>query len=241
MLLVICKSKRLATARADAYRRLGLIAYGASSSEAFREIDLSCHAVLVIHPEMLIEPHDYVRRLRLHSPAPIFALYNNNSNHPYSAVFDGIFELNDSLPQTVQIMRQWSKDRKLHFLGEYQKAGYDANIDEVAVAYFKKYFYLSKTQRRILCVLINAFPNYANTKTIIKYAYAPNKYPELFSIKTHIHNINKTFFERFGKYAIYSVVGRGYVLRSPETMRKYNLTPNALEIEQQDELSLIPY
>ena len=241
MILVICKSKRLATARADAYRRLGIISYGASSSEAFKETDLNCHAVLIIHPEMLIEPHDYVRRLKLCSPAPVFALYNNDSSQPYSAIFDGVFEMNDSLPYTVQVMAQWSKDRKLPYLGEYMKVGFDANIKEIAVAYFRKYFYLSKTERRILCVLINVYPKYASTKTIIKYAYAPNKYPELFSIKTHIHNINKTFFERFGKYAILSVIGRGYVLRSTEAMSKYNLSPNAKDLAQQDKHSDIPY
>ena len=241
MLLIICKSKRLATARADLYRRTGLLTYGASASEAFNELNLNCHAVLIISPELLIDPHDYVRRLKSYSPAPIFGLYSDDSLQPYSSIFDDTFKFGDSIFDTVTRMAALAKERGLSYIGEYANAGFDANIYEYTVSYFNKHMYLSKTQRRVLALLINIYPDFASTRTIVKYVYHPSRCPEPTAMRTHIHAINGIFLERLGHDAVLNIPGKGYVLRTPEAMRRYNLSPSARELEQQDKHSYIPF
>ena len=227
MILIVNRSKKYANSITEIFHYMGILSHTATPTEALTEVSTSYRAVLIVDPETLPDPCDFIRKLRSYSPTPIFSISTLGKKVAMASMFDGCFEHAISSARLASEIAQISKSLGLYSIGDYRLAGINATCDLEEVYFFETPIPLTKTEKMILRYLIRTYPLPQKSLSIAKYAFKPNRSPAPESIKTHICSINKKFKEMMDGRALISPYGRnGYVIYTPEIISKIKNNEN---------------
>ena len=226
MVLIVCSKRRIASIVSNMFHYMGILSRAVSPYEALSEVSLYYRAVLVIDPETLPDPVDFIKRVRTYvRTIPIFAIGDKLAEFPYLDAFNGKFRLSCLSSRLAWYVARYCKKNKLPCIGDYRAAGLNATCDLPSVTYFDIPVPFSKTEAMIIRLLIRVYPNPMTKKEILRYAFKQNKLPDPSSVRTHISAINKKFKEVTGRPLTAMIRGKGYTIMTPEITREYNLPP----------------
>lgn len=223
MVLIISASKKRAQVINDIFYYMGVLSCAVTPKEALSEISGLYRAVLLLEPTELPDPEEYVTKLRSYaSSVPIFAI-SEKATVPMG-IFDASF--NDSIYSSTLIEEivRYQNERGLPLTAHYRLAGIDASCNSERVSVFDTSLNFTKTETMILRYLIASYPAPQNAGRIVKYAYKPSKRPEISSIRTHISVMNRKFREITGRNLFVGLEKEGYVVSTPEILKKYMAT-----------------
>ena len=190
MILVIDKDKSGAETCAEIFNFMGILAYGASPSEAMSEMGIDYRAVLVSFPERIADCEDFVYRLRKYAKSvPIFALAAKGTAS--DEFFDAVFNFNTLSSTLIRDITEYCRLHELAPVGCYRMAGIEASADSGEVFFKDKIIPLTKTEKMILRYLIRTSPSPKSPKEILKHAFKPSRAPLVSSVRTHVHQINR--------------------------------------------------
>ena len=224
MVLIINRRKRDAAEVSEIFHYMGILSYGTTPPLALSEISSFYRAVIIMEPDTLPDPCDYVKKLRSYaSMVPIFALCNDVKSLKHPKMFDGVFKFAIYSSILASKIAEYSRSRKLSYIGDYRLAGINATCDLKFTTYFEKPIIFTKTEVMIARALIRAYPMPLNAAKLIKYAFRPSRSPELSSVRSYICALNKKFRDATGSNMITSIQGEGYVMITPEIVRDRNL------------------
>ena len=214
MILVISKSKAEAIGVSEMLHIMGILAYPETPMGALSEINLAYRGILVMSPDSLPDPSDYLKRLRTyHKTAPIFAISDSNNGY---GIIDKIFAKNTKASEIAKEIIAFQKANGLAPIGEYRFAGILAESYSPMVAYFDKRLPLTKTEAMIVRYLIRLYPAPQDAKAIISHAFKQSRAPMETSVRTFISLINKKFKSIAGRNLIIHYPAEGYVILTPE-------------------------
>ncbi len=224
MVLIINRRKKDANYVSEIFHYMGILSHGATPAEALSEISLLYRAVIVMEPDTLPDPCDFVSRLRSYAKeVPIFALSDRINDFPHKEIFDGIYKFSMYSSILAYKIAEYSKQNELPYIGDYRLAGINAMCDVEAVTYFDRHIPLTKTETMILRFLIRSYPLPMNSLSILKYSFRPSRSPECASVRTHICSINKKFRSITSRNIVTLVPDKGYIIITPEIMSDRNL------------------
>ncbi len=224
MVLIVNRRKRDANYVSEIFHFMGILSFAATPKEALSEISLMYRAVIVMEPDTLPDPKDFVKKLRSYAAeVPIFALSDRIGDFEHVEIFDEVFKFSTYSSILAYKMAEFSKSCGLSYIGDYRLAGISAMCDSKCTTYFDNPVPLTKTENMILRFLIRAYPTPMNSLKILKYAFKPSRAPECASIRTHICSINKKFKSVTGRSVITLVPNKGYIISTPEVMSDRNL------------------
>ena len=224
MLLIICKNKKTARDAQDTFRYMSILAYGTTPSEALSEVSELYRAALIISPELLADPRDFVRRLKSYkSDLPIFAVTDEEVDGELLSIFDAVFKKPTFSPALASKIIAFANEHNRAKIGDYRLAGLNASSDQLGVTYFDRKIKLTKTEAMILRYLIRSYPLPKKSADILKYTFKSSRAPELTSIRTHISLMNKKMEAVMEKRAIVTVAHEGYLISTPEHVAKGKL------------------
>ncbi len=218
MLLIIDKSKKKANSTAEIFRYMGVVARAETHENAFAEISLLYRAILLTSPELIPDLGDFIRKLREYaSSIPIFIV----SDKEYSGKFapDAIIDTKTTSAMLIKRIIEFCDTNGLVPPGEYKLAGLDASPSLGCVTYYSQPIPLTKTESMILRVLMRAYPIPLTPRSILKYAFAQSRLPDVTGIRTHVSAINRKFRDVEGRRLIISDDSRGYVILTPLLLR----------------------
>lgn len=215
MILIINKSKKDARGLSDMFYYMGILAFGATPTEALSEISTIYRAVIIMNPDSLPDKEDYINRLRSYADIPVFAITDTRDNHD-SILFDGIMKKGMYSAKIHKYISEYVTQHGAKLPGNYQLAGINASCDLSVPIYFFKALPFTKTETMILRTLIRTYPQPTSAKEILKYAFRSSKTPDISNIRTHISVMNKKFREATGKNIITFEFGAGYRVLTPE-------------------------
>ncbi len=216
MILLISRSRRLANQYSEIFHFMGMLNTVATPPEALKEISSLYRAALIIEPEALLFPADFVRRLCAHVSIPIFAISADGERDKYAYLFAACFRDTCYSGTVVAAIADYCKSNNCSHVGEYSLLGLNAAPDLPSPRYYGKALPLTKTESMILRYLIRTYPHPQKTAKILKYAYRPSRRPEPSSVRTHICLMNRKFRELTGRNLIGSVADRGYTVITDE-------------------------
>lgn len=221
MLLIISQSKKIARSVAETFHYMSILSYGATPHEALSEVSDLYRAVLILNPNSFPDIMDYVNRIRSYkSDLPIFAILEDEAPPHYPDIFDGCFRRPSFTPALAEKIINYANECNRASIGDYYLAGFDASSSTIGVYYFHTKVNLTKTEAMILRYLIRGYPIPQRAESILKYAFKPSRAPEAASIRTHLSLMNKKFEERIGRKMIALEPGRGYIILTPEYLKK---------------------
>lgn len=215
MILIINKSKKEARGLSDMFYYMGVLAYGATPSEALSEISPIYRTIIVMNPDNLPDKEDYVTRLRSYLNIPIFAITSGQDNNDV-ILFDGVIKKGTYAAYIYKSILDFSYKYGTKQPGNYQLSGINASSDIKTPLYFFKALPFTKTETMILRTLIRTYPQPTPAKQILKYAFRPSKVPDVSNIRTHISVMNKKFRDVTGRNIITFEIGEGYRVLTPE-------------------------
>jgi len=219
MLLIVSPTEKHGAAISEIFHFMGIVNRATPPAKAFSEVSGIYRAILIITPEKLADPYEFVRALRrLSLGSAVFALTESCS---YSDIFDATFKENIFSSTLYSKMNEFIRARGAVPLGEYRLSGIDASVELDGVYYFGEHIRLTKTEAMILRYLICTYPAHSDTRDILTHAFRQGRIPESSNVRTHISSINKKFRARFGKNVIASQDKAGYTILTPE--REANL------------------
>lgn len=217
MILVVNRSKKLSKSICEIFYYMGLLSYPATPTEAFSEISSLYRAVLMVDPDTLPAPDEFVCELRKYAEhIPIFSMSEKGAKDELAHLFDISFKTAISSAVFASKAAAYSRELGRSHIGEYRLAGFDATPDLPCITYFDRDFHLTKTEAMIFRYLIRSYPLPQTPKAIIKYAFRPSRHPEPSCIKTHISVINRKFEECESRKLITMLPSKGYVIYTPE-------------------------
>ncbi len=224
MVLIVHRKRLAARTVSDLFHYMNILSRPVIPSEALSEISLMYRAVVVLDPETLPEPREFVSRLKSYaSTVPVFAVSDNLADFKDLDAFDGHFKFSCMSVRLVYYMANYCKKNKLPCLGEYKGAGLNATCDLSSVTYFNDSLTLTKTEAMIIRLMIRAYPLPLKTTDVIKYAFKQSRLPEPSSVRTHVSSINRKFRALTGRRIIVMIPNEGYVLLTPEIIKLKNL------------------
>lgn len=217
MVLIIHSSKKEARAISDIFHYMGVLSYAATPTEALSEISAIYRAVLVVDPENLPDAKSFTEKLLTYNTRiPIFALTDSRG---LSGIFDGVFPSDIYSSRLVGEIVRYQKERGIPMTSRYRLAGIDASCEMARVTVFDEPIDFTKTETMILRYMIATYPTPKDADSILRYAFKPLRKPEVTSIRTHISVMNKKFRHKRGKNLFCSLVGKGYVVATPEILK----------------------
>lgn len=223
MILVINRRRKEANSVSEILYYMGILSRAIVPSEAANEISTSYRAVIIMDPQMLPDPKDYVERLRSYAKIPVFAVSDNISEFSQKEIFDGTFRFSIFSITLINGIISYCRSNELPIIGDYRVAGINANADHKSVKCFDDVLDLTKTETMILRFLIRSYPLPVDSRRILKYSFKITKLPEASSVRTHICMINKKFRKISGRKLITMIEGKGYVIETPEIRKTYSL------------------
>ena len=224
MVLIVNKKRMAAKTLSETFRYMGIVSLGVTPSEALSEISPLYRAVIVLNPEELGEPRDFVRRLKSYAKmVPVFAVGDNLEGFDAEDAFDGSFRYSCMSVRLVCYIADFCRKNNLPCIGEYKAAGINATCDIESVTYFGEPIRLTKTESMIIRLMIRTYPSPMPKESIMDYVFKATRLPDSASVRTHISGINRKFKATFGRNIITMITGRGYVLLTPEIIDEYNL------------------
>ncbi len=224
MVLIVNRRKKDATYVSEIFHYMGILSHAATPSEALSEISLLYRAVIVMEPDTLPDPCDFVSRLRSYAgDVPIFAISDTIAEFGHKEIFNGTFKFSMYSSILAYRIAEYCKEKGLPYIGDYRLAGISAMCDSKRVTYFDTEIPFTKTETMILRFLIRAYPLPVNSLKILKYSFRPSRSPECASIRTHICSINKKFRSKTSYNLITLVPDKGYIIATPEVLGDRNL------------------
>lgn len=214
MVLIINRNKRDAVIFSETFHFMGILSYSATPTEALSEISLLYRAAIIMEPDTLPDPRDFVARLRSYAAIPIFAISDGTIEN--AGIYDEVYNYRGYSSHFISRIAKKTKSMGLPYIGDYRLAGIDANCDRVGVCYFDKPIGLTKTESMILRFLIRSYPEPMDAAKILKYAFKSARRPEASGVRTHISMINRKFKAITDRNLITLVPGRGYAVLTPE-------------------------
>jgi hypothetical protein len=196
---------------------MGILSHPATPAEALSEGSSIYRAALVINPDELPDPRDFVKRMRSYkTDLPIFAFCPNEINPAYEEIFDGCFTRPSVTPNIAEKIVRYANENKHARIGDYRGAGFNASSNLPVAYYFLDRLELTKTEKMILRFLIRSYPLPRSAKDIIKYAFKAGRTPEPSSVRTHISAMNRKMKKVIGRKMIGFIDKRGYLIITPE-------------------------
>lgn len=225
MVMIVHRKRLAARTVSDLFYYMNILSRPLIPSEAFSEISLMYRAVIVLDPETLPEPREFVTRLKSYaSTVPVFAVGDNLAGFKELDAFDGHFKYSCFSARLAWYMANHCKKNKLPCLGEYKGAGLNATCDLENVKYFNDDLILTKTEAMIVRLMIRAYPLPMKAADILKYSFKQSRLPEPSSVRTHISSINSKFRALAGRKLIVMLKDEGYTLLTPEIVNMKNLS-----------------
>lgn len=216
MILVISNEKKRACAVSQILHYMGMLSYPTTPSAALSEISPIYRAVLILNPQSLPDPKDYIKRIHSYvGSMPLFSINDDNIPTNISDLFLKNYNRSFSPKIAVDIMLTL-KENNMPIVGIYRLAGIDASVHESVTRYFEEPISFTFTESMILRCLIRSYPIPVSTDYIIKHAFNPGKRPETSCVRTHISVMNKKFEKVSERRLIISVPKQGYVILTPE-------------------------
>jgi len=214
MLLIIGRSRSHAEAIAEMFNIMGIGALAATPRETLSEISLIYRAAIIISPDSLPEPSDFMRKLlSYNSSIPLFGITDSCSDYGMLA---GIFPKTAKAYDIAYFISEYQKKNNLPIIGDYRLAGFNAIASEKSVAYFDTPLPFTKTESMILRYLIRSYPLPQSSKSILKHSFRPSRRPDESCIRTHISKMNSKFKRITNRNAIIHREAEGYLLLTPE-------------------------
>lgn len=223
MTLFIDKSKKNAKRHAAIMRSMGMLAYGCTLGEAFSEVGAKYRAIVITSPGALLDPCDYVGRLRAFAAIPVFAMCSNEAEAPlerdssyiYQKAFDKILNYATPNAHLVYEMALYCKSKGFHIPGDYRLAGINAVADMPYIRYFSDEVKLSKTELLVLRYFIRVYPVVSTSVDVCKYVFDFKDDGFSSRVRTHISSINRKIKAACGRAGIENLRGRGYAILTP--------------------------
>ena len=220
MVLIVHRKRLAARTLSDTFRFMNILSRPTVPSEALSEISLMYRAVIVLDPELLPEPRDFVKRLKSYaSTVPVFAVGDNLSTFKDLDAFDGHFKFSCLSARLACYMAKYCRKHKLPCPGEYKGAGLNATCDLETVKYFNDDLKLTKTEAMILRLMIRAYPLPLKSEDVLKYAFKQSSLPEPSSVRTHVSSINKKFRVLANRKLLVMIPNEGYTILTPEIVK----------------------
>jgi len=220
MVLIVHRKRLAARTVSDLFYYMNILSRPATPSEALSEISLLYRAVIVLDPETLPEPKEFVTRLKSYAKTvPVFAVSDNLASFADIDAFDGHFKFSCLSARLAWYIANHCKRNKLPCLGEYKAAGFNATCDLDTIFYFNDRLSLTKTEAMIVRLMIRAYPLPMRPTDVLKYAFKQSRLPEPSSVRTHVSSINKKFRLLAGRKLIVMVPDEGYTLLTPEIIK----------------------
>ena len=226
MILIVNRSKRYANTFTEIFHYMGILSHTATPTEALSEISTLYRAVLVVDPETLPSPEDFVKKLSSYADIPIFAISDTGEKNPYASLFSGSYKHAITSAHLAYNIAKKSNEMGKPMIGDYRLAGFNATCDLDSVLFFDKPIEFTKTEKMIFRYLIRCYPLPQKPQSILKYAFRPSRHPSAESIKTHVSLINKKFLAIKGLKLICTFGNSGYVVNTPEIMLKIERNEN---------------
>lgn len=224
MVLIVHRKRMAAKTVSDVFHYMNILSRPVTPTEALSEISLMYRAVIVLDPETLPEPREFVGRLKSYAATvPVFAVGDNLKGFSELDAFDGHFKLSCFCVRLACYMADYCKKHKLPCLGEYKAAGLNATCDLPTVYYFNDELDLTKTEAMITRLMIRSYPLPIKASEVLKYAFKQTRLPEATSVRTHISSINRKFKKLANRPLIIMIPSEGYVLLTPEIKKMKNL------------------
>ena len=218
MILVISRTKSHAASLAEMFNIMGILSFPATPSEALSEISISYRAAIIISPDALPEPQDFLARIkRYHSTIPLFAISDGEKDY---GAFNIVFRKGTRASELAYEISEYQKKSALPVIGDYRLAGIDAVASEREITYFDTVLPFTKTEAMILRYLMRVYPSPMSAKAIIKHALRPSRSPDEASIRTHVSKMNMKFRKISGRNIIFHADKIGYTVLTPELMAK---------------------
>ena len=217
MILIINRSKRDAKNLAEMFYLMGIIAHGATPTEALSEISLQYKVAIIMSPSVLPDKEDYVSRLRSYAKIPIIAMTDEPSGHDID-IFDLIIKKSTYGSKIIETIRRYCESIGIEPPGKYRLDGINASAQSKTPTYLFSELPLTRTELMVLRTLIITYPRRTPASEILKYAFRQSRAPELSNVRTHISVINRKFREKIGKNLIGYIDGRGYIILTPSVI-----------------------
>lgn len=225
MVMIVHRKRLAARTVSELFYYMNILSRPVIPGEALSEISLMYRAVIVLDPETLPEPREFVTRLKSYARGvPVFAVGDNLSSFKDLDAFDGHFKFSCMSVRLACYMANYCRKNKLPCPGEYKGAGLNATCDLENVFYFNDPLTLTKTEAMIVRLMIRAYPLPLNSKDVLKYAFKQSRLPESASVRTHISSINRKFKELTGRKLIVMLKDEGYTLLTPEIIKLKDLS-----------------
>ena len=216
MLLIISRSKRLASALSESFHYMSILSYPVTPKEALSEVSVIYKAIIIIEPGSFPDIKDYITRIKeLVKGIPVFA-YTEQCIDELSDIFCDVFAKDTPTPMIAARIKEYADEIGLERIGRYKLAGFDASSDRVGVSYFYTRPNLTKTEAMILRYLICSYPIPQSADSILRHAFRSSRMPEASSVRTHISAINKKLDNLLNRKAISLVPKKGYFITTPE-------------------------
>lgn len=194
MLLIIHRSERIARPLTDMLRYMGVIAYHVRPEAALGEISTRYRGVLVLEPEALPDPEDFLVGLRAcGADIPFFALTDSEERAPYMRRFLGVFDRETTASEMMDRITAICSALGTMPPGLYTFSGIDACAACRECLYLGRPMGLTSTEARILRFLCRTYPDPVSPAVIARYVFSPAKQPQLSDIRTHVSAINRKF------------------------------------------------
>lgn len=219
MILIINRSKRDAIRLAEMFYLMGVLAHGATPSEALSEISIQYKIALIMSPSTLPDKCDYAARLRSYVTIPI-AVMTDEPDERDARTFDLILKQSTYAARLIDAIRRFCEERDIAPPGTYRLDGIRACAESKVPTFLHSALPLTKTETMVLRTLIKAYPRPIGAAEILKYAFRQSRYPDVSNVRTHISLINRKYRELRGENLIAFLDGEGYVILTPAMINK---------------------
>ena len=214
MLLIIGRSRSHASAMAEMFNIMGVVTVPATPAEALSEISLFYRAAVIISPESLPEPSEFMKRLLSYNSNIV--LFGVSDTQKDFGILKYVFPKNSKAYDMAYIISEYQKENRLPVIGDYRLAGFNAVATERCVTYFDTPLSFTKTEAMIFRYLIRSYPIPQSSKRILSHAFRPSHTPDDSCVRTHISKLNAKFKKITNRNVVIHKEGQGYIILTPE-------------------------
>ncbi len=196
MLLIADRNLSNAETLANIFYYMGILAYPVCYENIQREMSQKYHTYLLLDAEPSWGMRELIGNIRDASPrssvfgACFCSKEPERANDP-PAIFDALFRVR---PLAAPLLADMTEYQRLHgkpVIGNYGIDGLNAEHFQSFIRIDGDEIALTKTELMIIRYLCCTYPESADARDILKYAFRQTSIPELANIRTHISIINR--------------------------------------------------
>lgn len=215
MLLIIHKDPRDGAALADMFRYMNILSFAVTPAEALSELTPLVGAVLIADPSAMPDAAAFIGHIREKTDAPVFALEREALPVSVSCLLCGTFSYDVMSSTVAKNIVAFAVDHGKKPIGDYRALGVDASSDLAEPTYCGEPLGLTRTETRLLSLLLLAYPAAVRTADLLRYGFSPAKMPTSSDVRTLLCAVNRKFRQKTGGTLITGADG-GYVLCTPK-------------------------